>query len=282
MAKRGDTFQLFRVSLALKSQMDVEQLPLTREQHLRDAFGQSWSFLHRKVPFDFVQIDTDPAAPDVVFGRIGRPIRREENKSREEGFAEVDHNAFKAALFVLDPTGWEDGQKIALQIDPEVGTPFSVLTSLVEHINAQTHSSPFLMEVQPLFDGHDFWRFVGAHKHEITRLAFHFTAPNGPWSLTTSLKADQEAYKKITGATQIDTTFKNPEGLDVDNDFIREAVEYTETGSGTVKAKTKSGASFSSTSTPITVRLPDEALDEPLLAKAIRRLNVLLGRSRDA
>lgn len=67
---------------------------------------------------------------------------------------------------------------------------------------------------------------------------------------------------------------KSQTGLDTESSQIKEAVAYTETGSGAVRAKTRRGKTYSSTTRAKQTRVPIEATDDSRDRLALAELNL--------
>lgn len=271
----ADRFEQFRLSLLLRAQRDMFAPEPTREEYLRQVFGEEQAFTHYGTEFRYV---AEPGPGPAILGRVGRRVEIEENLPPAEGLQETTHRTWKAAVLVLDPTDHEDGQKAALERDRLVGGPLPLITALVAHINEANPLAPYLIEVQPIFDASDFWRWVEAHP-KVTRLTFDLVAPNGLFSARGSVRDELRGARAATGAEQVEVTLKSDEGIETNAEPIHEAVEYAVKGGGKIRAKSADGAYFSSTTKPATATLPEDAdAREPLIVRAAKRVAEILGR----
>lgn len=272
-------FQLFRLSLLkrIERTLFVEGPDPTREEYLRHVFSHGVALTHYQTPFHY-QPDPTRSGLSGLIGRLGRAVVLDENRPPEEGLEEASHETWKAAILVLDPTDHEDGQKLSLEIDPQVGKPMAILGSLIHQINETNPDSPYTIEAEPIFDPETFWDFASENAGQITSLTFEFVAPNGLWGTADKLKAELRAAREKTGAQKIINTFKSEDGLKTDDEGIAEAVDYAMSGSGEIRAKAKNGAKFNSTMRPKTVSLPDDDTEEALIVRVARQIAAALGR----
>ncbi|WP_126421307.1 hypothetical protein [Asticcacaulis excentricus] len=277
----SETFQLFRLVLTPRRQIDLLDVHsgFTREQYLKSVFTEERKFKRRKSEFHY--IPEDKALPDgAIVGKLGKPVRREENLPPDQGFKEVTHDAWKAVVIAIDPTNHEDGQKASVQIDAQVGNPLVLLPEFVKAINESYPGAPFLIQAEPLFDQGDFWDFAHENSGQVTCVTFEFVTPNGPWGTANDVKNGMKEYQNILNAAKVTQTFQNKDGLDLDNDLIRASVDYAESGQGTIKAKAKKKKKYNSTDSRKTVTIKSEPEgDEEVVDIVFRLFKKVLGRN---
>lgn len=276
-------FDLFRLSLLVRTTRSLfaEESEPTREQYLRRVFGVQQTFDHYKNRFVYrPETTADPTGP--VLGRIGRPVEIEENLSPDEGFEEVSHLGWKAAVVVLDPTDradQRDGQKLAVEVDKQVGGPLPLIQALVTRINEANPDAPFFIEAQPIFDAASFWAWAENTADVVTSVTFDLVAPNGFFNTNNDTKEELKAAKAQTNANEVSISLRNSEGLETNSEPIRDAVEYAENSGGRIRAKAKNGKRFSSTRRPVTTTIQEDASSsEPLIVRAARKVAEILGR----
>lgn len=276
----SDKFQLFRLSLLKPKQHDLfssGQDP-SRSEYLSRAFGIQHRFVHYKNEFHFKPAPVD-TAEGALMGRLGRSVTFDENLSPEEGLVEVTHEGWKACVIVVDPSEHADGQKVSVQVDGRVGTPISILQALVDEINHRSQSSPYHIEVEPIFDSKDFWSFVEENRGNVTSITFEFIAPNGPWNTTSDIKDEMRAWREKVGAQKVITTFQSEDGLDTNSKEIGEAVDYIRKGSGKISAKARGNKRFSSKDKPKSATIEEDAeASESMIVRAARHIAKVLGR----
>lgn len=143
-------FELFHLSLHEKVQGDLfeQEIKFTREQWLRHAFNSIFAFDHRGKKIHWVPSVTDA---NVIGGNLVRSHNRIRHKPPEEGGVEELASEWQGAILLIDPNHHDDGQKIAFEKDPTLGSPESVLRSMCLHINYMPKSC-FVIEPQPIFN----------------------------------------------------------------------------------------------------------------------------------
>ena len=227
----------------------------TREEYLRAVFGERWTFEHYGTTIHYVPSDVKLGS-EYILGRIGRAVKSVENAPPEAGFQETMREGWKAAVVAVDPRDMVDGQKIAIQLERQLGKPLSLIRSFLNHVNGTWTTTAYTIEVQPIFNAETFWQFAEENKGEVVSITFDFVVPNGLWTASTSLRDELRAARETINAQEVSTTIKSPTGLDTDSKQIREAVAYTETGSGAVRAKTRHGKTYSSATRAKQTRVP--------------------------
>ncbi|WP_343683926.1 hypothetical protein [Asticcacaulis sp.] len=275
-----DNFQLFRLSLVERSQDDMFPEPnvTDRESYLRYIFTTKWEYDHRGSTFHFIPAP-HLSASDGLMGKFGRAVTVEENTSPDQGFEDVLRPGWKAAVLVIDPVNHADGQKVAVQHDPKVGSPGAILDSFIDFIARRHPSAPFVIKAEPIFNADTFWEFAAENRGEITTVTFEFVVPNGLWNAETDLKDELREARELVKAQKVVATFKSQDGLETDSPQIKEAVDYVEKGSGEVTAKSKRGKRFSSKNKPKRTILHDNPDDpEPLIVRAARQIAKVLGK----
>lgn len=275
----SEKFQLFRISLLLKSQKDAFEIEdASRENFLRRVFGTEFRFGHYGNAF-FYEPVPDQADSQFLFGRLGRRRVVDENLPPDQHLEETSRESWKACIIVVDPTEHADGQKAAIEIEKEIGGPTALMSALAREINTQNVFSAYSLQVNPIFDASSFWQFADENYGRVTSLTFDFVAPNGLWSANTSLREELVELRKELKTHQVSTTFKSPEGLETNSERIEEAVEYAEKGSGRIRARAKGNRHFNSTEKPKIVTLEDDkAPRQGAIAKVKANLRRILGR----
>ena len=236
------------------------------------AFGYEQDFEHHGNPFVY-QPAPDQPWPNIV-GQIGRPFTRLENLPPEQGFALAPHQAWRAAVIALDPTPHEDGQKLSFSIDPQVGTPYAVLRSLIRQLN-QVNDPPYHIEAEPIFSPKTFWAFADEHKGEITSIRFEFVTPN-MFGSSDALSEELREFRHDERAQVVRVNLHSEDGLNTDTPRVRASVDYAGKGAGKILAFAKGRKRYNSEDQVETVGL--EETEEPLLIRALRHIYAVLGR----
>jgi hypothetical protein len=273
-------FEQFRVSLILRDQKDLFQEE-TRPNplgYLRTVFSEPRRFIYRKIAFQYLP-DQTRLASQYIFGGIGRERMAPEDVPTAAGFVEATHKGWKASLLVLDPANGGDGQKLAMEVDLQVGSPASLLTALAGAINEANASALYTIEVQPIFDGRSFWQFAEEHRGNITELTLDLVAPNGFWNASRTVKEEMRELNRRLKAQRVVNTVKSDEGINTDDEGVHEAVEYAESGSGAVRARSREGRRYNSKSKTRTSYLDDaDNPGETLVVRAELSIRRVLDR----
>ena len=241
-------FDLFRISLIERKQVGLfEDGGISRENYIRLAFGRDWQFYHYKIPFHYKPAKLIARENPYMLARIGREVQIVENAPPEKDFEEQYHDGWITSIIVIDPSPTKDGQKLAMQRNQQVGTSYSILRKFVDHINETLELTRYLIEITPIFDAETFWQFAEENKGDVVSITFDFVVPNGVWSTQSTLRDELAQAREMMRAQEVSTTVKSQAGLETDSEQIRECVSYAETGSGKIKAKTRSGRRFDST-----------------------------------
>lgn len=268
-------FEEFRLSLAEREQRTFMMKDESREEFLRRVFGQAWVFTHYNSEFHYVP--AKEAHPTAVLGRIGRQFAAEENLAPEQSLEVVQHEGWKAAVVVTDPRHHTDGQKVLMNSDPLVGKPFSLLSTLIRHINVmEAEEASYVITIEPIFDPNSFWVFAAENQGDITSLAFEFATPN-MFGGTESLETELRNLRDDERAQFVSISLKSQDGLNTNTDSVRQGVEYAEKGAGAVRARTRKGKTYSSKrrAKSVTLDKKDEAVGT-LFDRVMRQIKALI------
>jgi hypothetical protein len=243
-------FDLFRISLTPRAQIDFEVYrnpdgsQPTREQWLRIVFGRPIEFNVKQVMYVYTPIDA-VAFATTIDGRIGRKTIKTENLPPSEGFAEIERDAWQAADVIIDPVAHGDGQKLAMEWKDSVGRPSSILEALAAYLNQSDYQSPYGIEIGAISEPQTFWAFVEENYGQITSLTLEVPVPN-MFGHQTDFDEEMRAYRDKEKAQTVTLTLKNPAGLQVDTENIKNGVEYAAKTGGTIKARARRGKTYNS------------------------------------
>lgn len=258
MSIAQDTYEVFRLSLMLRDQRGISETAMSRQEHIERMFGETRTFEHWARPYTYTPQAAPLAASDraIIVGGIGRAFVETENAPPEEGFAPREHSGWRATAVLVDPREHEDGQKVAMRRDEKVGSSLQLLRAFADDYNEATKAtSPYVVDIEPIFDGSTFWSFVEENKGNVTTVAFRFVAPN-MWKGQEELEADVRDMRDKEGARKVEIVIKNPGGLRTDTPRIRQGVRYAERGGGSVTARSKNGKRFNSKKRSRVVKTP--------------------------
>jgi hypothetical protein len=216
----------------------------SRESWLRDVLSKSITFRHRGVDYHFVPSEKSDR-PELIVGNIGRQRLSTENDPPEQGLGKIQREIWKGAAVVIDPRHHAEGQKAAVEEDPQVGKPVPLMESLCEAINSRSPPEPYLIESSPISDPSNFWEFVDSHPGEVVSVTFEFIAPNmfGIRDRLDEGIKDMAEHEKIE---RLRLQLKSRDGLVLSKDRIDTAVRHATDGGGSISARLKKGGKFNS------------------------------------
>lgn len=279
-------FELLRIVLLRRAQPDMfegqgpDGREISREEWLRRVFSKSIEFQHRGAECHFVPAEDFDGAPFIV-GRIGKKRKIDENEPPSSGLKETSRDVWKAAIVLIDPRHHEDGQKIAMEIDQQIGNPFALFSTLAELVNSQSEFAPYWLEVNPITEPGDFWAFELENRGEITSISFGLLAPN-MFGIRDDLDKDMRSLRDNERAQKAKLELFSKDGLELNTERVRQTVGYTLEGGGTIKAKSKKGRRFDSTKRAskktIQTELPSDQEPPSFLTKAKRAISGIFGR----
>ncbi|RIA35440.1 hypothetical protein DFR49_4217 [Hephaestia caeni] len=242
-------FEHFHLSL-IEGQQDLFKAPLSREQWLREAFGETFSFHHYGKQFHWVPRG-DSGNP--IVGTVERKKTRTQHKGPEEGAAEFEGEEWQGSIVIIDPQHRPDGQKLAFERDPNVGAAAAVLDSLVAHLNSQRNQ--YTIHVKSLFDADTFRTFASRHGQIVRYVTFDFVVPNMFFGTSTSIDAGLRRIGEDTKAQGVKVTLESATGVDTASENVESALQYAEAGNASVTARAMNGDKYSSTSRRKTVKM---------------------------
>jgi len=215
----------------------------TREEWLRHVLGGTLSFPHRNETFYFVpEIGPDKA---FIVGRVGRKIIVKENEPPQKGLKETARDQWRAVDVIIDPRTHADGQKIAVEINKRVGAPPGLMQSLADFINAMDPPHPYSIDSNTIIDTDDFMGFVREHKGEVVSVTFELVAPN-MFGIRDDIDRELEELKKNENVRKARFTLQNEDGLRLDTERVARTAEHAAEGGGSIRARTRRGATFNS------------------------------------
>jgi len=273
-----DRFELFHLSLMPRDQRDMfsrDSSQVSREQWLREVFGTEQPFSHHGSDYHYVPIDSSNGP---VLGRVGRKVLRAENAPPSEGLEEITHEAWLAALVVIDPTHHDDVQKLAFQAVNDVGNPALLAKRLVTAINKLYPHGPYTIDVGQIIEERSFWEFVEENKGQVVSVVLDIPAPNMFGSvdeLTEELKELRDSEK----AKNIRIGLHNSDGVQADTSRMKRVVNYTSKSGGRIRARARKNKKFNSKDAVKRTAIDDIKASGAELIKLAKSLaNRILGR----
>jgi hypothetical protein len=245
------TFTLFHLSLVPRAEPRFDTFTGSREDWLRYALQDGFSFPHRGggelhwVPQQTID--------ESILGLLQKTRKHARHRSPSEGGEEIIEDEWQGAYVLIDPTHHDEGQRVAIENDV-VGESKSLLKSLVNAINSWEVSG-YHTEIEPLFDGKAFWDFAEEHGSLLRYIRFNFVVPN-MWQPYNDLDEDLKDIGNENGSQRVGIDFSSEDGVVASTPRIRRGVDYAERGAGTLRARSMDGATFRSTNKLKTTMVP--------------------------
>jgi len=246
------TFEIFHLSLVERLQGELFDNPSlwTREKWIAHAFSNRFQFSHRGNDFHWVPMGIDGI---LIAGNVVRSHLRIHHTPPDEGAEEVASKEWQGALVVIDPSHHDDGQKLSFERDQIIGRPSAVLSSMISYIN-NLSIAPYVIEPKPIFNQDSFWNWAAAHQFKLKHIVFDFVVPN-MWDSKSELDEDLKSLGRI-GVQTARVKLESKDGIDANGQQVRDGVEYSAKGGGSITAKAKNGDNFRSTNDPKTTKIP--------------------------
>jgi hypothetical protein len=275
----ADSFELYRLSLLPRTHGDLfadGPDKINREQWLREVFGKEQPFSHRGSDFHYVPTHQDSNTGDII-GKVGRKVLRDENKPPSEGLEDITHEAWMAAMLVLDPTHHDDGQKLAIQSVNAVGKPIMLVKSLVSTINERSPHGPYLIQAAQIIEEQSFWDFVKENEGKVTSLTLDFIVPN-MFGSSDEFSNEIKEFRDNEEANNVKLTIKNEGGIKPDTKRMKLGVQYATRGGGKIRAK--AGKKFYNSANSVKRSYLDDVKETgtELVSVARKFANRILGR----
>lgn len=269
------TFEHYHLSLIERTQPDLYVAKLSREEWLRDAFKDAFEFVHHGKRLHWVpHAEGDPN----ILGTVEKQKTRLQHRPPEDGAGEFEAVEWQGSLVVIDPVYRPDGQKLAFEVDLNVGKTNAILDSMVDHINTRA-GSQYAIVVRALFDSEGFWSFAARHGGVVEYVSFKFVVPNMFFGAATSVDEGLRRIGADTKAQEVEVKLESEDGVVADSQSVRDAMAYAEAGNASVTAKSLNGDKYTSTRRRKTSKVVDAIAAG---AEGIRLLmKKALGRDED-
>lgn len=269
-------YQLFRISLVENTQpLWFSEKGTVREEIIINIFSKKIDFTHRGKEYSYVFIEKHN---DMLIGMIGKEYQASENRPPEEKFSPVLHQGWLASPIIIDPTEHQDGQKISMNDNQDVGTPNAILNSLNNHINDMViRDTNYHSQISPIFNDSEFWEFYNQNKHSIKCIDFEFTTPN-MFGTTDAISEELRKYRDEEKAQKVEIKITSDDNLNLETDRVRNSVEYTSKGAGRIKAKSQDGSTFDSDNHKEMTHIPKDQDDDKELIDIVKKyIYIILG-----
>lgn len=273
------TYNYIRYFLSEKSKLPIleaaeyEADSRSRHEFLKQELSKNFNFNHSGVNFDYVFIAQEQ---QFILARIGRPKTEIKLKGPETGFTESKENSWHAVNFIMDISNHNEGQKIALENDSDVGIPLSITKSLASYLNKNIDSN-WDITANPITDNSTFWNAAKENRGKITELQLTFVAPNilgGKDKTTEALRT----WRDELNMQETQVNFKNADGtIEVDNQSVRDGIDVISKGGGSSKLKSGKKVIYSSQEEDVAVtKTVEKNLDFALVKATINGWNILI------
>ncbi len=241
----AEKFELFRLSLLERDQIDLfESNQATRAGWLREVFSTPTPFSHHGTEFHYAPA-LDDSDDNIIIGRVGRHVLREENLPPDEGLEDITRDAWLAAVVVLDPTDHQDGQKLAIQHIQDVGKPSSLIKQLTQAFN-ELYKGPYQIEPSQIVEAQSFWDYIEEYRGLVTSISFDFISPN-MIGADDEFHAEMREFRDNEKARKVKLILQNEDGINPETERVKRAVNYALSESrGKVTAKARGKPSYSS------------------------------------
>lgn len=280
-------FEQFRLNLRSRVQRTLfgKYDDLSRDEWIRLLFSVDVEFMHYGSLYHYVPKPVDADAK-VLVGRLGRKTYATKNTPPESGLEEYIDETWRACVIVIDPTEHKDGQKVAMQRLPEVGSPVALLPQLIQALEGSFASdgAPFSTSINPISSSQEFTNFVKKNQGKVTRVSFYLDVPN-MYNSEDEYDREMKAFRDKEHAQKVKIEISNPDGIDADSERVRFTAEKAmERGTGKVTAKAMGkNNTFSSQKTQkkVKIQLDDDEAGSPLIDQAEANANRIFGRDED-
>lgn len=261
-----------RESLPLFDRLTPE--PPSRSAFLIEAFNEPINFLHMNRPFGYVQFDR---IGSVIVAAIGRQRTDEVSAPPESGFQIQEARFWRSANLFIDTDGRPPhGQRVAFQINRQVGQPLPIMRSLIDAKHQAFPDRRWNIAVEPISRQNDFWSVVEQYRGQITEIEIAFIPPNILGTRNETTKALKKLHQE-NNAQQVEVKLKNFDGqLNPDSRDIRESVDYISKGGGALRIRTGKKPVYDTEQHAVTKSVEDDKFvqekDVSVWRRAIKRL----------
>lgn len=204
----------------------------TRQEYLINIFSSETPIISTLSELQYVFIGKHK---EFILGKIGKPKPEALTQGPETGFAEVLAQNWHTVDFIMDTSHHDDGQKIAVSYNKDVGKSVAILESLVKSINTTNNEAKWHISVNPITYVQDFWQAAQQNLGNIRELELTFDAPNmfGGKDATSKVLKD---YKEKNNAQKTKVSLINSDGnLEVDQENVKDGMNLISKGGGRSK-----------------------------------------------
>ncbi len=242
---------LFRLSLKPHRQTDIFQRRQsdgsahTRETWLRERLSSQVAFNHRQNDFYFVPEASDTGIPsEIIVGWIARTRAVNERTPPWDGLSLTEHESWQAALIMIDPRHHDDGQKVAMEARPDIGSPEAILVSLARALSPSVQE-PFSVTAFPIIEERSFARFASEHEETIKTITYEASVPN-MFGGADDFSEEMRTLRDEANVSKVKTRLESDGTIDIKATRLTEIANHVEKGGGKIKATTTDGSTYNS------------------------------------
>jgi hypothetical protein len=275
-------FDALRITLAvppkgpLFPETEVSEPKVSRTDFLRAIFSQQTDFFYRGKLFTYVPSPVHRKDDKVLSGFVGKQLTVEENQGPETLFAKIEAKKWRAAFLAVDTS--DDEQLLYFQRRPDVGSAERIASQLFSE-RRKDFSFSWDVHIHHLQEERDFWVAASQNQGNLTEIEFILYPPNVLRGFDKIKKLQEEINKDVNG-DEGSLAFRNADGnLNVDNEFVKDAVKYTTNGGGAAVLKSGRKKVFDSRRTKKIKEVPEEIMPEHAeQSKILGLIDYLFGR----
>lgn len=267
---------LYRFSLTEVDQLDCfDDEPKSREAFFKEWFTNPFEFKsHGDITILYRPTQVDKT---IITGCFARRTNKLIDCDPSDPFAKKEGIHWDLAAFFLNIGN--DEQVIALEHKNGVGKPSSLLNGLVNHLNDKTSLNAYVLSFYSVNNEGKFLETMKSHHAKdgkITSITFDMVVPN-PANISSPTKDALKNLKEKLNAEKVSETVSNPDGLNLDNNEVKDRESYIQTGGGDIVAKDGSSVVYNSKDQQKHIEIddefyPDDSKKAGLFANLVKRL----------
>lgn len=209
---------------------------ITRNAFLKQVFDNRIDFEVNESKYVYIKIDDiELNGKKYIVGRIGKANNELISKPPEEEFAESSQINWKATNIVIDINSDPNGQFLVIQSAEKMAFPLTIAKSMTKLINDQNERFGWIIETNAVSEEGDFWKIANQYKGNISSVEFTFVTPN-IFQLKNTLNEELTEAREMNNAEKLKASMSNSQNkLDIEQDNIRQGVDYISRGGGDAK-----------------------------------------------
>lgn len=254
--------EMYRLSLSERDQpkmrVDSKGLYLapdmpTRFDFLARAFGHPFSYSPRAdMRMKYMPLESDQG---IIAAIVAKLTFREGRHDETDPLALVESPDWEVCHIFLNLN--DDEQIIAFDRSTALqSSTAKILEGLVKHLNEQDNAL-YKIDAFPVHSENEFWESVSEYDGKITSLRFDFVVPNPPDTTSPTKDALKELRRQVNARRHTEI-IRNEEGLDLQNDYVRDREEYASSGNGETLVRDGNQTVYNSRERVKVVEFPEE------------------------